>query len=595
MHAPRSFLLAAFITVLGAASPRAASVPVSPPTIVFQVSALSAFEPDLSGDLRDIGLAQGMSAGAFSADGQFLYVAVWYDNIIATFRRQASTGKLTLVQVLDCYTTATDGLFGAQGVSLSPDGQFIYVTSGDGGGLLGVFSRDGTTGALTFVQEAANAAPSSDLRGSVFSPDGATLYTMEDNENELAAWTRNGITGELTFLALYSDADIGRVAGIGDGLQSIAMSPDGKNLYAGRAIFARDTGTGVLTALTGRTGVEGLGVTISADGNFVYATGTSGGVGAIEAYSRNALTGALTSIQVVLDGSGGVDGLAGADAAVISPDGKHVYVSGKTDHAVAVFARNAGTGLLTFVEMQRQGVGGVFGLHDTTALTMSPDGAQLYVSGYFEPSSIAVFARDATTGKLHETAVYRGTYSSCEPAPDSGCKFPTLPGKAKLLVQDSADNAKDLITFQWTKGQSTDFSEFSDPLSDSFGEFGDHAVCVYDDTGLLLSATAPAGATCRTKPCWREVDSKAGDQLGYDFTDAVRANYGMNKVGLRAGADGAARVSAKLGGADMVTPAPPYSGTVIVQLRNEAGMTCWEADFSSPTVNQAGLYRANSD
>jgi 6-phosphogluconolactonase (cycloisomerase 2 family) len=582
-----SVLAAAMLLVAPAA--RAGHGPVVPPTVVFQATSLSALQPS-DDDLWTISLLQGMATGAFSADGKFLYVASWYDNTITTFGREASTGKLRLLQILDYYDTSTDGLFGAEGVAISPDGQFVYVTSGDGGGLLGVFSRDATTGALTFVQEAANLAPSGDLRASAFPPDGYTLYTMEDGYSEVVAWTRDGLTGELTYLGSYPDADVGFVSGIGDGLQSIAVSPDGNHVYAGRAIYSRNPISGALTALTGRSGVEGLGVAISADGNFVYASGGS----AVEVFSRNAGTGALTSIQVMQDGVGGVDGLGGADNLVLSPDGKHLYVNGKTDHAVAVFSRNAGTGMLTFVEQQRQGVNGVFGLHDTAALTISPDGAQLYVSGWIEPSSLTVFARDAATGALHETDVYRGTYSGCEPFPDSGCRFTTLPGKAKLLVQDSAVDSKDLVVWKWTHGEFTDFSDFEDPLTDQFGESSDHSLCVYDDTGLLVAATAPAGAMCRTKACWREVDNKTGDQLGYEYNDALRASYGMNKMSLRKGDDDFARVGAKVSGVDLHLPPPPYSGTVIVQLKNDAG-TCWEADFSDPVMNQPGLYRGNSD
>ena len=67
-------------------------------------------------------------------------------------------------------------------------------------------------------------------------------------------------------------------------------------------------------------------------------------------------------MQVQKDDVGGVDGLDGAYSVTASPDGKHLYSVDFEDDAVAVFSRNATTGILTFVEVQRDGVGGVDGL-----------------------------------------------------------------------------------------------------------------------------------------------------------------------------------------------------------------------------------------
>jgi 6-phosphogluconolactonase (cycloisomerase 2 family) len=37
----------------------------------------------------------------------------------------------------------------------------------------------------------------------------------------------------------------------------------------------------------------------------------------------------------------------------VSPDGRHVYVAGQLDNAIAIFARDPLTGALTFVEAKR--------------------------------------------------------------------------------------------------------------------------------------------------------------------------------------------------------------------------------------------------
>ena len=75
-----------------------------------------------------------------------------------------------------------------------------------------------------------------------------------------------------------------------------------------------------------------------------------------------AAEGDLTFLQSFTDGAGGVDGLLGANAVTVSPDGENVYVAGRFDHSIAVFARNPVSGVLTFQEVEKDGVAGVDGL-----------------------------------------------------------------------------------------------------------------------------------------------------------------------------------------------------------------------------------------
>ncbi len=72
----------------------------------------------------------------------------------------------------------------------------------------------------------------------------------------------------------------------------------------------------------------------------------------VAVFSRNKTTGLLVFIEAQRDGTGNVDGLDGAAAVAINPDGQHLYVVGSDDDAVAVFSRNEMTGALTFVEVE---------------------------------------------------------------------------------------------------------------------------------------------------------------------------------------------------------------------------------------------------
>ena len=86
----------------------------------------------------------------------------------------------------------------------------------------------------------------------------------------------------------------------------------------------------------------------------------------------------LPFIGVVNDGTG----LDGVSSMSVSPDGKHIYVAGQRDDAVAVFSRDGVTGGLTFVEVQKDGQNGVDGLDGAFSVTVSADGKHVYVAAH---------------------------------------------------------------------------------------------------------------------------------------------------------------------------------------------------------------------
>jgi DNA-binding beta-propeller fold protein YncE len=108
--------------------------------------------------------------------------------------------------------------------------------------------------------------------------------------------------------------------------------------------------------------------------------------------------GPLAWLEVHRDGVAGADGLAAPRSAVVSPDGRHVYVASLGETSLAVFARDPGDGTLAFV-----------GTHDVGGaqaapiwVAVSPDGAHVYVAVGFASggSVIRVFARNAVDGTL---------------------------------------------------------------------------------------------------------------------------------------------------------------------------------------------------
>ena len=349
-----------------------------------------------------------------SPAGSHLYTAGQADNAVAVFSRNSTTGALTFVEVQVDGVGGVDGLDFTLSVTVSPDGKHLYA-AGAGDDAVAVFSRNSTTGALTFVEVQADGVGGVDGLNSAHSvtvsPDGSHLYGTGYFDDALAVFGRNSTTGALTFVEVQKDGTGGlEILGL-DGALSVAVSPDGSHLYtAGQldnavAVFSRDSTTGALTFMEAQVdgvgGVDGLygiySVTVSPDGSHLYAAGSDDD--AVAVFSRNSTTGALTFVEVHKDGVGGVDGLSGARSVTVSPDGSHLYAAGYLDDAVAVFSRNSTTGALTFVEVQADSVGGVDGLSGARSVTVSPDGSHLYAVGYYD-SAVAVFSRNSTTGAL---------------------------------------------------------------------------------------------------------------------------------------------------------------------------------------------------
>ncbi len=130
---------------------------------------------------------------------------------------------------------------------------------------------------------------------------------------------------------------------------------------------------------------------ISPDGEHVYVTGQFDD--AVAVFSRDDITGSLTFVEVQKDGVGGVDGLNAAAPVTVSPDGVYVFVTGFDDDAVVVFSRDPSTGALTFLEMQTDGVGGVDGLDGAQALATTPNSKCIYVGSFFD-DALGVFRVD---------------------------------------------------------------------------------------------------------------------------------------------------------------------------------------------------------
>ena len=345
----------------------------------------------------DQGLASGI---VVSPNGAHVYVSVVplppSKAVVAVYSRDGISGALTFVEAEEQGVNGVAGLDFPEAIAMSPDGAHVYAASQGAPGNVVVFSRDAVSGALTFTAVVPNVG--SLLTGLVVSPDGGHVYVTTRFES-LIVLARDAVTGALTFVESHVDG-VGGVSGMSSPV-AVAISDDGGHVYVAASTshdivaFARDGSTGMLTFVEAEPYGDDIAgqrsVAVSADGASVYV-GWNGGV---TVFDRDSLGGGLTFREA--HASDSIGSLRGADAIAVSSDGLHVYVGAGGPfggQALNAFDRAPATGSLTFVEAQR---GAVRGLDFVTGMAVSPDGAHLYTACAVD-QEIGVFSRDSMTG-----------------------------------------------------------------------------------------------------------------------------------------------------------------------------------------------------
>lgn len=181
---------------------------------------------------------------------------------------------------------------------------------------------------------------------------------------------------------------------------SLAVSPDGSRLFATGATAeangtveyataAYDTATGAQLWLATYHG-PGVGddrsnsIAVSPDGSTVFVTGFSSNTtnpdildNAYATVAYDAATGDQLWVARYSDGNGNAE----ASAVAVSPDGTQVYVTGgsrgASNYDFATLAYNAATGATVWTERYSHGKRGA----DGQSIAVSPDGSRVYVSG----------------------------------------------------------------------------------------------------------------------------------------------------------------------------------------------------------------------
>jgi hypothetical protein len=163
---------------------------------------------------------------AVSPDGAHVYVAGPDDDAVAVFARSAIDGTLTF---LGAVTNPFPTLNNVQDVDVSPDGAQVYT---GGIGELGVFARDSGSGMLTFVESEDPGPGFLVVQDLAVGPDGLHVFAADDS-GILYVWARDTSTGELSL----EDASPVRLLGYLHEFPNIAVSPDSRNVYVADELY----------------------------------------------------------------------------------------------------------------------------------------------------------------------------------------------------------------------------------------------------------------------------------------------------------------------------------------------------------------------
>ncbi|QHF44351.1 hypothetical protein PspS35_11410 [Pseudomonas sp. S35] len=316
-----------------------------------------------------------MSTLTVSADGSAVYVAgsAGASANLLLFQRDASSGLLSFNSIVASQGQGTSGLDAAVSeIVLSADGKSLYTINGVNGhdastgkSEVAMFSRDTTTGALTFIGSYVGGSAALGLNaptGIVVSADGQSVYISNASSSMLTVLKRDTSSGVLTYVGVVNQASIAASAEAANqpsdtrylqNLQDVVISPDDKFVYVTSGNFA-------FVSIFQR----------QADGNLSY-------VGSVNGYP---LANSLALREMAL-----------------SADGSVLYVSTYGGQSLLVFSRDTQTGQLTFVENLK-------GNKNYNHLAVSSDGLNIYTGTSSFIAGLDVLSAKASSTYIEQQA-----------------------------------------------------------------------------------------------------------------------------------------------------------------------------------------------
>ena len=208
----------------------------------------------------------------------------------------------------------------------------------------------------------------------------------------------------------------------------------------------------------------------------------------------------ISLVDAEVHGEGGIDSLAGATRACLSPDGMYLHVAASLSGAVSTFAIDQITGELTFKSSVRNGDRGALGLSSVSDIVMSPDGRYAYTASRAE-SAIAKLQFHVDLERLVYTEVY---FASQENLGMEGVRKLAMSPDGSTLVVSGGDFSGVGVYLRDAETGRLTFSHVDYP-SGGDNEIGSGPVAFTED-GLWMVATDRFGNKMRLS---RQVDDGA--------------------------------------------------------------------------------------
>lgn len=324
-----------------------------------------------------------------SNDGRFVYVVSW-DGNISLFSRNADSGELTFVSVLDTSLTLISDAVMTVDNYLYLAGS-IVDTIDEG---ITAYSANVETGGLTFVDSWIDGTDFDGMKLPLMldaDSNGHYLYAGSVNSHSLTV-IRKSANGTLSFVELLDDEDFGLDV-IHVYVTEVAVSPDGafvavrfrlSNLDDHIALFERDAVEGTLTvadiildAEEGILGLDASSLSFSPDSNFLYVGSANRAIYAFSIETDSTL--ALVDTLSEANGSVPENLLWYPSSLVQSPNGRFLYSSHFPWDAVNTYRRDLSTGELAYLGTNETAESNAV-LDNLKYSEISPDGKHLYVT-----------------------------------------------------------------------------------------------------------------------------------------------------------------------------------------------------------------------
>ena len=377
-------------------------------------------------------------------------------------------GKGCLGGDSDCADPGEAANFG-QAIAVTPDG--AQVITGTGTNELGIYDRrrngtlripEGTAGCISEDGGSGcrDGKAMDNLAALATSPDGTSIYAAAEDDDAIAVFTRKPGTGAVSQKAgtggcvsntgASDGGDPGGTAGEcadTDGLDEVmalAMTPDGKHLYAAGfdedtiTVFDRNKQNGRIERKPGADGcvggtaapaecVDALGINavralvVSPDGKHLYSTGNSAVLMHFTIAGDGTLTQDFTIGGCIAEGSfppcADGRGMAGPRQLAISGDGRTIYMT-SIGNSLAVIEREPNGDIsqpaspqACFTLTATADCTTAFMLDFAESVVASHDGRSVYVGASATTPGIGLYSRSVASGLLAQPGSPKGCFS----------------------------------------------------------------------------------------------------------------------------------------------------------------------------------------